>query len=159
MGKIKQYEEEFKRQSVKHIFQTGKAVAQVARELGVTVNTLHSWVKKYKQEPKVIKKRTFRSEDQQTKEMEQRIRDLEEENAILKRQCTSSRKTIGKILIYPSKPLHIPSGEDVPSSTCIPKRILQMEKSNGKSQASRKRTNHSRYKLYFFRITLFIWKS
>ncbi|MED3037843.1 hypothetical protein CBR56_29460 [Bacillus thuringiensis] len=85
MGKVKQYEEEFKRQSVKHIFQTGKAVAQVARELGVSVNTLHGWVKKYKQEPKVIKQRTFRSEDQQTKEMEQRIRDLEEENAILKK--------------------------------------------------------------------------
>ncbi|MHB0802136.1 transposase [Bacillus thuringiensis] len=85
MGKVKQYEEEFKRQSVKHIFQTGKAVAQVARELGVSVNTLHGWVKKYKQEPKIIKQRTFRSEDQQTKEMEQRIRDLEEENAILKK--------------------------------------------------------------------------
>ncbi|PEF60576.1 hypothetical protein CON35_30110 [Bacillus cereus] len=85
MGKVKQYEEEFKRQSVKHIFQAGKAVAQVARELGVSVNTLHGWVKKYKQEPKVIKQRTFRSEDQQTKEMEQRIRDLEEENAILKK--------------------------------------------------------------------------
>ncbi|ANS51753.1 hypothetical protein BT246_64610 (plasmid) [Bacillus thuringiensis] len=27
MGKIKQYEEEFKRQIVKHVFQTGKAVA------------------------------------------------------------------------------------------------------------------------------------
>ncbi|PGQ04422.1 transposase, partial [Bacillus cereus] len=54
MGKVKQYEEEFKRQSVKHILQTGKAVAQVARELGVSVNTLYGWVKKYKQEPKVI---------------------------------------------------------------------------------------------------------
>ncbi|MHB0803210.1 transposase [Bacillus thuringiensis] len=85
MGKVKQYEEEFKRQSVKHIFQTGKAVAQVARELGVSVNTLHGWVKKYKQEPKVIKQRTFRSEEQQTKGMEQRIRDLEEENVILKK--------------------------------------------------------------------------
>lgn len=85
MGKIKQYEEEFKRQSVKHIFTSGKSVAQVARELGVSVNTLHGWVKKYKQEPKVTKQRTFRSEDQQTKEMEQRIRDLEEENAILKK--------------------------------------------------------------------------
>ncbi|MBG9524823.1 transposase, partial [Bacillus thuringiensis] len=38
-----------------------------------------------KQEPKVIKQRTFRSEDQQTKEMERRIQDLEEENAILKK--------------------------------------------------------------------------
>ncbi|HDR8072331.1 TPA: transposase [Bacillus cereus] len=81
MGQVKQYEEEFKR----HILQTGKTVAQVARELGISVNTLHGWVKKYKQEPKVIKQRTFRSEDQQTKEMERRIRDLEEENAILKK--------------------------------------------------------------------------
>ncbi|WP_459580421.1 transposase, partial [Bacillus thuringiensis] len=44
---MKQYEEEFKRQSVKHVFQTGKAVAQVARELGISVNTLHGWIKKY----------------------------------------------------------------------------------------------------------------
>ncbi|MED3325084.1 transposase [Bacillus thuringiensis] len=55
MGQVKQYEEEFKRQSVNHILQTGKTVAQVARELGISVNTLHGWVKKYKQEPKVIK--------------------------------------------------------------------------------------------------------
>ncbi|HDR8072563.1 TPA: transposase, partial [Bacillus cereus] len=82
MGQVKQYEEEFKRQSVNHMLQTGKTVAQVARELGISVNTLHGWVKTYKQEPKVIKQRTFRSEDQQTKEMERRIRDLEEENAI-----------------------------------------------------------------------------
>ncbi|WP_428840130.1 IS3 family transposase [Bacillus tropicus] len=85
MGKIKQYEEEFKRQSVKHVLQTGKAVAQVARELGISVNTLYGWVKKYKQEPKVIQQRTFRSEDKKTNEMERRIRDLEEENAILKK--------------------------------------------------------------------------
>ncbi|HDR4949049.1 TPA: transposase [Bacillus cereus] len=85
MGKVKQYEEEFKRQSVKHIFTTGKSVAQVSRELGISVNTLHGWAKKYKQEPKIIKQRTFRSEEQQTNEMERRIRDLEEENAILKK--------------------------------------------------------------------------
>ncbi len=81
----KQYEEEFKHQSVKHVLQTGKAVAQVARELGISVNTLHGWVKKYKQESKVVQQRTFRSEDQKTNGMERRIRDVEEENAILKK--------------------------------------------------------------------------
>ncbi|PGQ03042.1 transposase, partial [Bacillus cereus] len=35
--------------------------------------------------PKVIKQQTFRSEDQKANEMERRIRDLEEENAILKK--------------------------------------------------------------------------
>ncbi|MGH1288759.1 transposase [Bacillus toyonensis] len=41
MKKAKHYEEEFKRQIVKHILQTGKAVAQAARELRASVNTLH----------------------------------------------------------------------------------------------------------------------
>lgn len=80
--KIKQYEEKFKHQRVKYILQTGKVVS---RELGVSVNTLHGWVKKYKQESKVIQQRMFRSEDQQINEMERRIRDLEEENALLKK--------------------------------------------------------------------------
>ncbi|MRB36130.1 hypothetical protein [Bacillus thuringiensis] len=42
----------------------------------MSVNALHGWGKKYKQEPKVTKKQTFRSEDQQTNEMKRRIRDL-----------------------------------------------------------------------------------
>ncbi|PYE86769.1 transposase [Bacillus sp. 196mf] len=33
----------------------------------------------------MIQQRTFRSEDKKTNEMERRIRDLEEENAILKK--------------------------------------------------------------------------
>ncbi|CCW06792.1 MULTISPECIES: hypothetical protein [Bacillus] len=41
--------------------------------------------KREKLDPKAIEQRTFRSEDQQTKEMERHIQDLEEENAILKK--------------------------------------------------------------------------
>ena len=156
MGQVKQYEEEFKRR--KPYFTNRKDCSSSCSRIR-NFSKYPSRFKKYKQEPKVIKQRTFRSEDQQTKEMERRIRDLEEENAILKRRCTSSQKTIGKISIYPSKPLHIPSGEDVPSSRCIPKRILQMEKSHEKSQTNIKRTNNKRNTLYFPRIALFIWKS
>ncbi|MEH7216198.1 transposase [Bacillus toyonensis] len=58
------------------MLQTGKAVDQVARELGMSVNPLHGWVKKYKQGPKVIQQRTFYSEEQKTNEMERRIQDL-----------------------------------------------------------------------------------
>lgn len=35
MVKIKQYEEEFKRQSVKHVLQTGKAIAKGATATNV----------------------------------------------------------------------------------------------------------------------------
>ncbi|WP_142947186.1 hypothetical protein [Bacillus cereus] len=51
--------------------------------------------------------------------------------------------------MYQSTPLHIPIGEDVASSTCIPKRILQMETSYEKPEASTKRTNNQRNTLYF----------
>ncbi len=52
MEKIKQYEGEFKRQSVKYFLHTGKAVAQVTRELGISVNTLHGWVKNINKNPR-----------------------------------------------------------------------------------------------------------
>lgn len=45
----RQYDKEFKVQTVKHIVEQGKSVAQVARELDISVNTLHGWVKQYKQ--------------------------------------------------------------------------------------------------------------
>ncbi|EKS8367341.1 hypothetical protein QC457_006117 [Bacillus cereus] len=40
------------------------------------MNTLHGWGKKYKQDPKVIQHRTFRSEDKKTNEMKRRIQDF-----------------------------------------------------------------------------------
>src|SRR5699024_3105491 len=45
----KQYDKEFKIHAAKLVVQTGKAVAQVARELDVAEQTLHNWVKKYKE--------------------------------------------------------------------------------------------------------------
>jgi transposase len=38
---------------VNHILQTGKTVAQVARELGISVNTLHGWVKNINKSPRL----------------------------------------------------------------------------------------------------------
>ena len=43
----KQYDKEFKIYAAKLVIQTGKAVAQVARELDVAEQTLHNWVKNY----------------------------------------------------------------------------------------------------------------
>ncbi|SEO33268.1 Transposase [Amphibacillus marinus] len=42
----RQFEEAFKMETVKYIHEHNKSVAQVARELGVNVNTVHGWVKK-----------------------------------------------------------------------------------------------------------------
>ncbi len=52
------------------------------------------------------------------------------------------------------------SGKDVPSATCFPKRILQMETSHQKPQANtEERANNQRNPPHFLKIALFIRKS
>jgi len=45
------YDKEFKIQTVKMIQEQGKPVAQAARELGVSDNTLYRWINEFKQDP------------------------------------------------------------------------------------------------------------
>ncbi|MEK6455796.1 transposase [Caldifermentibacillus hisashii] len=85
MAKLKTYDEDFKKQTVKYIMEEAKPVAQVARELKINANTIHGWIKKYNQEPEIKKAQTFRSEDHEMRELRKRIRVLEEENSILKK--------------------------------------------------------------------------
>jgi transposase len=60
-------------------------VAQVARETGVNDNTLHGWIKKYGQQPEVKAAQTFSSPDAEMRALQKQLRDLEEENEILKK--------------------------------------------------------------------------
>lgn len=46
MAKLKTYDEDFKKQTVKYIMEEAKPVAQVARELKINANTIHGWIKK-----------------------------------------------------------------------------------------------------------------
>ncbi|MCP4475256.1 MAG: transposase, partial [Gammaproteobacteria bacterium] len=45
--KTKSYTEEFKISSAKLAIESGQSISQTARELGVNVNTLHTWIAKY----------------------------------------------------------------------------------------------------------------
>ena len=80
------YSAEFKREAVKRIT-GGATAAQVAREIGVNVNTVRSWsksAKKHKKEP-FVGSGNLRKDDKELKELEKKVKDLEEENAILKK--------------------------------------------------------------------------
>lgn len=85
MAKLKVYDEDFKKQTVKYIREEAKPVAQAARELKINANTLHGWIKKYSQEPEIKESQSFRSEDHEMRDLKKRLRDLEEENSILKK--------------------------------------------------------------------------
>lgn len=47
--KKQNYDAEYKRQTVEYILEQRKSVAQVARELDISANTIHGWIKQYKQ--------------------------------------------------------------------------------------------------------------
>lgn len=79
------YDESYKVQLVKYCKESGKSVASVAREHNIKENTLYNWVKKYGDQPEVIAAQVFKSEDQQLKAMQKQIRELQEENEILKK--------------------------------------------------------------------------
>jgi Transposase and inactivated derivatives len=83
----KKYDREFKMNTVRLIQEEGKTVAQVAREMGLHENTLYRWLS----EVKTDGTKAFPGsgnlvpDDKAMKDLQKRVRDLEEENEILKK--------------------------------------------------------------------------
>jgi transposase len=88
MGETRQnYNKEFKEKTVKYILAQQKSMPDIANELNIPVGTLHEWKAKYRQfedEP-FVGSGNLSSQDKKLKELEDHIKDLEEENAILKK--------------------------------------------------------------------------
>ncbi|WP_274379447.1 IS3 family transposase [Alkalihalobacterium alkalinitrilicum] len=85
MPKGKRYDEEFKKDTVKYVLENHKSVAQVAREMDLNENTLYNWVKKYSHQPEIKAAQTFATPDAEVKDLQKQLRDLKEENEILKK--------------------------------------------------------------------------
>ena len=84
----KRYDEAFKRSAVQHWRDSGKSVAQVARELGVNLSTLHQWKKSCDPEGSAAAVRTVA-------ELEAENRQLRREVARLAQQRDILKKTLG----------------------------------------------------------------
>lgn len=72
----RRYTDDFKRDAIRLVEQEGLPVAQVARDLGVNVNSLHNWLKKHREE---------RGDDVSESEQEE-LQRLRRENRILKEE-------------------------------------------------------------------------
>jgi len=83
----KQYSAEFKEEAVRRIERTREPVARVAAELGVNENTMHGWVKQYREKPVMPFPGSgrLRPDDEQLRKLERQVRELREENEILKK--------------------------------------------------------------------------
>jgi transposase len=84
MGKPRErYEDTFKDDAVRLVHEKGRSVADVARSLGVHVNTLHGWVKLRSASGA---KRVHRNEaDESIRRLERELRRVTEERDILKK--------------------------------------------------------------------------
>ena len=74
------YSIEFKEEACERV-QSGVPVAQVARELGVNVNPLYTWMSRFKEHPAdpFVGGGNLHQEDAELRALKKRIKDLEEE--------------------------------------------------------------------------------
>jgi len=89
------YSTEFKKEACKRV-QSGVPAAQVARELGINVNTLYSWMSRLKAHPAdpFVGSGNLHQEDAELRALKKRIKDLEEENEFLKKASAFFAKNL-----------------------------------------------------------------
>jgi transposase len=84
-GKGKRYTPEFKEQAARKVVDNSLPIAQVAREIGVNDTTLGFWVKDYRKKMAGQPLPADMPDHERIRELERRNRELEMENAFLKK--------------------------------------------------------------------------
>jgi transposase len=84
-GKYQKYSPEFREQAAKLVVDTSQSIAEVAREHGISETTLGNWVRDYRKKHADEEPPLELSERARLAELERRNRELEMENAFLKK--------------------------------------------------------------------------
>jgi len=79
------YSPEFREEAVQLALKSSKPIAQVARELEMNPETLRTWVRRHEREHGKQTEPLAVDERARLKELERRIREVEMENAFLKK--------------------------------------------------------------------------
>jgi transposase len=83
MGNIRQhFDDEFKRQAIKHMQESGKSPSEVSRELDIPISSIRTWKKQFSNNGE--KSQLFVDYDK-LKKLEEQNKDLQEEVEILKK--------------------------------------------------------------------------
>lgn len=92
----KQYSAEFKLEAVRRYETSGKTMVAIAEELGVKPTTMQGWVNKYRKSPKAPfpGSGNLSPEDEKLRKLEKELRDLREENEILKKAAAYFAKNL-----------------------------------------------------------------
>ena len=87
-GRGKRYTPEFKEQAARKVVDNSLPIAQVARELGINDTTLGFWVKDYRKKLAGQALPPDMPDAERIRELERRNRELETENAFLKKAAS-----------------------------------------------------------------------
>jgi transposase len=92
----KQYSSEFKLEAVRRYEASGKSIVSVAEELGVKPTTMQGWVNKYRKSPEAPfpGSGNLSPEDEKVRKLEKELRELREENEILKKAAAYFAKNL-----------------------------------------------------------------
>jgi transposase len=83
--KLRKYTPEFKDEAARMVVESGRPVTQVARELGISGETLGPWVRQYRREHAEDQPPLGIDDRARLKELERRNRELEMEVSFLKK--------------------------------------------------------------------------
>jgi len=83
--KYKAYSPEFREEAAKMVVETSRAIADVARELGISETSLGNWVRAYREKHAGEEPPLQLSERARLRELERHNRELEMENTFLKK--------------------------------------------------------------------------
>jgi transposase len=95
MSRGKSYTSEFKAEAIRLAATSGKSVAQVARDLGLSEGTLHNWVR----EARIHRELPVPEQE----ELSAAVKRLERENALLREEAAILKKAIGYFTGPPRK--------------------------------------------------------
>ena len=89
----RKFSPQFKAEAVQFVLETGRPVAEIARELEINEGTLGNWVNEWKQQNPVPEKALTPMERVRVAQMEAEIRKLRMENEFLKKAAAFFAKT------------------------------------------------------------------
>ena len=92
---LTKYSNEFKEEAVKRVL-SGVPASQVAREIGVNVNSLYTWKARYLKHPEqpFVGSGKLRDDDNELRKLRQQVKDLQQENEFLKKASAFFAKNL-----------------------------------------------------------------
>ena len=81
----RQYTDEFREESVRLAVETRSSIAQVARDLGVSVWTLRGWVRNYREKSRAGEVRRTETVEEENRRLKRELCVLRQERDILKK--------------------------------------------------------------------------